>query len=107
MQKLWSSDQYDPVKYALAVGFIFVALWEPHDSCWRSKEEKASLACPGHHRTGPGQDDCNSALSAHLILDQTGLAIASETLRAPSTQDVGPERCPILRPQHRKALTKF
>ena len=75
MQNLWSSDQYDPVKYALAVGFIFVALWEPHDSCWRSKEEKASLACPGHHRTGPRQDDCNTALSAHLILDQTGLAM--------------------------------
>jgi len=26
MQKLWSSDQYDPVKYALVVGLIFVVV---------------------------------------------------------------------------------
>jgi len=36
--------------------------------------------------------------SAHLILDQTGLAIPPRHCEAPSTQEVAPERCAILDP---------
>jgi hypothetical protein len=54
MQKLWSSDQYDPVKYALVVA-SFSRGCRNHTTPARVLGRKASRACQRHHRTGPAQ----------------------------------------------------